>query len=305
VRGLAYLAALALLAAGCGGRQEAADLPLGRQVSARATLDPPVQLFAEPVLATVEVVADREHVDPALLRVETDFLPFDVQGSEREREDRGRFTVLRYRYLLRCLRIACIPEVLASAAGAAESGRGERRSVTLPAARVLLAGAAGEARVLTRASWPELVSVSRIKESDVPRFGYVFATSLRPLPEPDYRLSPTALAAGLLAGAATLLLLPAGLAVGWLRRRRPPPVVQQAPEPTPLERALLLVEWALERVDGADRRQALELLAVELEALERTDLAASARTLAWSREPPSPESALALARAVGEEVARG
>jgi hypothetical protein len=291
MRALGALAALVLLVAGCGGGEEAAgDLPLGKRVSAKGTFTPTVHLFAEPVVARVELVVDRDHVDPSRVEVETAFLPYDVKGRAREREDRGRFTVLRYEYLLRCLRIACIPEILSSAAGEAESGRGERRTFRLPAARVLYDDAEGETRTLTRAVFPELVSVSRIKESDVPSFGFVFKTSETPLPDPDYRVSPTLLGAGLLVGALALLALPAVLIVGRLRDRRPPPSVEE-PELTPLERAVRLVEWANARDNGTERREALEVLAVELEAEERPGLADSARALAWSPSAPAVEAA--------------
>jgi hypothetical protein len=291
MRALAPLAAIVLLVAGCGGGEEAAgDLPLGKRVSAKGTFTPTVHLFAEPVVARVELVVDRDHVDPDRVEVETAFLPYDVKGRASEREDRGRFTVLRYEYLLRCLRIACIPEILPSAAGEAESGRGERRTFRLPAARVLYDTPEGGTRTLTRAVFPELVSVSRIKESDVPSFGFVFKTSETPLPEPDYRVSPTVLGAGLLVGSLALLALPAVLIVGWLRGRRPPPPVEE-PELTPLERALRLVEWANARENGTERREALEVLAVELEAVERPALAESARELAWSPAAPSGEAA--------------
>jgi hypothetical protein len=284
-------ALLVLLAAGCAGADEEADLPLGREVSAKALFTPTVHLFAEPVVARLEVVVDRDHVDPAHVKPRTAFRPYDVKETAHSREDRGRFTLLRYEYVLRCLRVACIPEILSSAAGEAESGRGERRAFRLPAAEVLYDDPGAETRTLTKATWPELVSVSRIKESDVPRFGFVFKTSVTPLAEPDYRLSPTLLGVGLLAGALALLALPAALVAGWLQRRRPPPVVEEQPELTPLERALALVEWARAREDGAERRQALEVLAVELDVMERFDLAGSARSLAWSPASPSPEAA--------------
>jgi hypothetical protein len=290
MRCLAVLVTAVLLVAGCGGEEEAADLPIGKQISARGTFTPTVHLFAEPVVARVEIVVDRDLLDSARVRPETEFLPYDVKDTATSREDRGRFTVLRYEYLLRCLRIACIPEILSSAAGEAESGRGERRAFRLPAARVLYDDPEGETRTLTRATFPELVSVSRIKQSDVPSFGFVFKTSETPLPQPDYRVSPTVLGAGMLAGALALLALPAALVVGGLRRRRPPPPAEK-PELTPLERALRLVEWAKEWEDGTERREALEVLAVELEAVERPTLAESARALAWSPVSPSPEAA--------------
>jgi hypothetical protein len=292
------LVAVALLAAGCAGGEEAADLPLGRQLSATATVDPSVHLFAEPVVARVELVVDREHVDPDRLRLRARFLPYDVARATRARDDRDRFTVLRYEYVLRCLRIACIPEIVPSAAGEAETGRGERRVFDLPAAQVLYDDPDGEARTLTRAVWPQLVSVSRIKQSDVPSFGFVFKTSVAPVPEPDYRVPPMLLGAGLVAGALALLALPAALAVGWLRRRRPPPAVVEEEEVPALERALRLVEWARDRENGGERREALEVLAVELEAVESRELSVSARALAWSPVAPTPADADALVTSV-------
>jgi len=257
-----------------------------------------VHLFAEPVVARLEIVVDRDRLDPRRVEARTAFRPYDVIGTSRERDDRGRFTVLRHEYTLRCLRLACIPEVLASAAGEAESGRGERRTFVLPAVRVVYAEPGGKERLLRSAPWPPLVSVSRIKESDVPRFGYVFKTSVAPLPDPDYRISPAWLGIGLLAGAAALLALPLALVVRWWRRRQPPPVVTE-PELSPLERALRLVE----RAGGAERRQALELLACRLE--RRPPLAGAARALAWSPLPPSPADSAALVRAVrGDDAAQ-
>ena len=126
------LAALALLASGCAGGEEAADLPLGRQVTAQSSLAPTVHLFAEPVLARVDVVVDRDHLDPDRVRLQTKFLPYDVAATTTDRIDRGRFTELRYRRLLRCLR-----------------SRASRRSSRAPPARPR-PGAASGARSTSR-----------------------------------------------------------------------------------------------------------------------------------------------------------
>lgn len=294
----AVLAVTLVLAGGCAGDERTGDLPLGRQISATSTFAPTVHLFAEPVVARVDVVVDRHQLDPARIRLHTRFLPYDVKGFARGREDRGRLTHLRYEWTLRCLRLDCIPEILPSAAGEAETGRGERRSFALPPARVLYDDPEGKERTLTRSLWPELVSVSRIKQSDVPQFGNVFKASVTPLPEPDYRVSPALLGAGLLGAAVVLLALPVGLGIGWWRRRRPPPVLDEEPELSPLERALRLVEWAREREDGVERREALEALAVELDALGTVELAESARSLAWSPASPDPGGAGELVEAV-------
>lgn len=287
--------AAVLVLAGCGSEEESANGPIGKKIAASATLDPTVHVFAEPVTATVEVVVDREQVDPDRVRIETAFLPYDVEGERASSEQRGRLVVMRREYVLRCLRVACIPEILQSAAGEAETGRGERRAIRLPAARVLYEGDDGKTKVLQKAAWPEVVSVSRLKQSDVPRFDqFIFKVGVTPLAEPDYRISPTVLGLALLAAALLLLALPVVLVVRWLRARRPEPVVVEEPELTPLERALRLVEWANEQSNGAERREALEVLAVELEAEARIEVARSARKLAWSADSPSVEGATSL-----------
>jgi hypothetical protein len=292
-----------LVLAGCGGEQEAGqELPQGRQITATAGFDQGVHLFAEPVRARIEVVVDTEQLDPDRLELEQRFLPYDVVEQSASRQRRGQLEVIRQEYVLRCTRIACIPPVLASAAGEAETGRGERQTIRIRPTLVRYDDPDGEERVVARASWPEIVSVSRIRQSDVPRFGFVFKTSVTPLPEPDYRVSPAVVGGGLLAVALALLALPAALMVGWVRDRRPAtPVGKPERELTPLERALLLVEWAKEGEDGSERREALEVLAAELDLLERRELADSARTLAWSPASPTPAAAGDLVHTVREK----
>ena len=60
-----------------------------------------------------------------------------------------------------------------------------------------------------------------------------------------------------------------------------------APQLSPLERALALVEWASRRPSTDERREALEALAFELDA-EADQTARRARAQGWS--PPTPES---------------
>ena len=88
--------------------------------------------------------------------------------------------------------------------------------------------------------------------------------------------------------AAALLVLPATLLLRWWRERRRPPPPEPEPEPTPLERAIALVEWSLERENGAERRAALEALASELDVVEPNGLGDETRVAAWS--PPSPST---------------
>jgi hypothetical protein len=268
-------------------------------VTTTTTLEPSTHLFAEPVVARLDVIVDGETVDPDGVDVTTDFEPYEVLAEATSRDDFGDVTRLRHEYTLRCLLIACIPEVLQSAAGEAETGRGERTTIRLQPATVSYEDReSGETRT-RNAPWPALESVSRITASEVPSFGFVFEASATPLVEPTYRLPPAVLAGGLAALALALLALPVTLGVRWARSRRPPP-----PEPvaelTPLERALALVEWANGRENGRERREALEVLAVELDVLDLGELAFRARTLAWSPASPSADRAGELVRSVQE-----
>jgi len=289
---ICVLGALALIVAGCagGGGGDAAAPP--RTVTTKTTITPSTHLFAEPVVARLDVVVDGDAIDPDEVAVETDFEPYEVLRERRMTEDFGRLTRFRYEYTLRCLLIACIPEVLQSAAGEAETGRGERTTIRLPAATITYDDPEQSARSLS-VRWPPLESVSRITASGIPTFGFVFKTSVTPLAAPTYRVPPVLLATALLLGALALLALPAWLVVGWARSRRPPPSVEE-PELTPLERALALVEWANEHRNGTERREALEVLAVELEGVDSERLAGRARWLAWSPASPTSEAAAEL-----------
>lgn len=286
----------AVVAAGCAGGGESDEAAPARAVTTKSSLAPTTHLFAEPVIARLDVVVDGDALDAGLVEVETDFEPYEVLAETQAREDFGRLTRLRHEFTLRCLLIACIPEVLQSAAGEAETGRGERQTIRLPPATITYDDADEGERTLT-APWPPLESVSRITGSDIPSFGFVFKTSVTPLAAPTYRISPNVLAAALVLGALALLALPVSLAAGWARSRRPPPPAEQ-PVLTPLERALALVEWANGRRNGTERREALELLAVELEVVDSAELASRARELAWSPASPSPETAAALVASV-------
>lgn len=295
---LVAVALLAAVGAGCGGGGDASAPPPGRFVATSRSLTPNVHLFAEPVVARLDVVVDRRHLDPGRIRVRAEFLPYELISSvARSRRDFTRFTRLTFEYSLRCLELDCIPERNVSDLGEQESGRAERKAFRFKPARVLYDDPeAGKARQLRRVWWPPLESTSRINESDLftplysPQFQSQWRATVAPLPEPTYRVQPPVLAAGLVAAALALLALPAALVARRIRSRRPPPL-EPEPELPPLVRALQLVEWARAREDGEDRRKALELLAFELDAVGRDEPARAARRLAWSPALPSPEAA--------------
>jgi hypothetical protein len=304
---LGLLAALALLAPACGGdNEDTPAVPQGRFVATSRLLTPTTHLFGDTVSARVDVVVDRDHLDPGRVRLKAEFPPYQRVGEIAvERRDYDRYTRLRYDIKLRCLGIACLAgEVspgITPAGGTPDPRRGEKIYRFRPAHLYYDASGAEKPRHLKRIWWPRLEALTRISSSE-PGLTFAlntpFRTTISSLPGLTYRISPTLLGTALLLTASLLLILPAGFGWSWLRSRRRPAPVEEAPELTPLERALVLVEQTRESVDGEDRRKALEVLAVELDTSERADQAGEARALAWSPSEPSAEAAGELVRSV-------
>jgi hypothetical protein len=298
--GLVLAGALAFAAiAGCGGGAgEVAILPPGRAIETARSLDPTTHLFADPVTARLEVVVDRELLDPDRVGLRAHFEPYERVGSVKvARRDLGRYTRLRYEYTLRCLTAACIPVRFESILGEQEQGRPERRTFRLAPAQVRYEDPTGDfPDVLRSVSWPPLTAVSRLNEAQS-EAEFPFRANPASLPALSYRAAPPLVAGALLLAAIALLALPARRGLRWWRDRQAPAVEAAQVVLAPLERALLLVEWARER-DGAERRGALEVLAAELDRSGVREQAAQARVLAWSRTTPSSEAAEILVRRV-------
>jgi hypothetical protein len=288
----------ALLAAGCGGEDQAL-LPNGRALAFSRSFDSSLHLFGDSVIAQVELLVDRRLLDPDRLSLKTDFKPYELVGtSTLDRRDDGPYTRLRYRARLRCLTQECIPGVLASAAGAQESGRGERTTFRFAPARILYKEPkAQKPEQLLFVNWPALVSVSRINEVQAGA-AFPFRASTSPLPGLTARVSPVGLAIGLVLLALVLAVWPALLLVRWWRRRRPAPQPPVLAPTSPLESALALVEWSCGQPDGAHRREALERLAAVLSAGDANGLVADARALAWSAATPTADAAADVAQRV-------
>ncbi len=293
VRLVATIALLSLLAAGCGGGSEGNGPPPGRFIATSRALTPTAHLFADPVAVRIDLVLNHRRLNPDRVRLRVDFLPYRIVGGiSRSRQDFTRFTRLTYRLKLRCLTVQCVPSRLQSVLGSQE-GRGERRTFRFKPARVLYDDPNGSIRHLRRIWWPPLDAISRLSAENtaVPAIGSSpgaeFRATITPVLEPSYRMPASLLGGLLLTGAAALLVLPAGVVAREIRRRRPEP--EEEPELPPLERALLLVEWARDRGDAEEQREALEVLAFELDATGEAADAASVRAVAWSPEPPAPE----------------
>lgn len=298
---VSLVAAFAFVAVGCSvGADDELVLPDGRAIATGRSIAPTTHLFADPVAARLEIVVDRTLLDPERIDLEATFGPYEQVGeAELVRKDFRQYTRLRYEFTLRCLTLACVPEEVQAEVGPG-GARGEHRTFRLAPARILYDDPSGDLPpVLRSVAWPPLTSVSRLSVALV-QSEFPFRATPTALPAASYRVSPPLLAGALVLAALAFLVLPTRLGLRWWRRRHPPAVEEAEHERTPLERAILLVEWANERPDARDRRKALEQLADELEQGGETKLAEEAGALAWSRVAPSSEAASALIGRVRE-----
>jgi hypothetical protein len=290
-------AALVLAAAGCSGDGGEQAPPPGRALATSRELTPTAHLFGDVVHARLDVIVDRDKLDPDRVSAVLDFLPYRIQGGiARTRDDFSHFSRLRWEATLRCITIACVPSRLQSVLGGQE-GRGERRTYRFKPARVLYDGEdTTTAKSLRQVFWPPLDAISRLSpdEAQIPSYaslgpGGEFRATLAPVGAPSYRVPAWLLAAALLAAAAALLALPVTLVVRELRRRRPQPETEE--RLSPLEQALRRVEHVRDHGDAEEQREALEALAFELDGDGR---ASRVRALAWRPSAPQAEETTAL-----------
>ncbi|MDQ3876297.1 MAG: hypothetical protein M3322_12265 [Actinomycetota bacterium] len=263
----------------------------GDAISVQTSIAPPTHLFGDAVVATAEVVVKRDIVDPGSVRIARNFGRYQLAGEPMvTRRDGADLTELVFRFPLRCLRLGC---AYAPA----------KRSVVLPEATIsynLRNGQHGQAR----RPWVPLEAVSRLRPADIadPRW----RLDLRRPPTVTYRVNPGFLAAGLLAASCAFVLAAGVLAGLAVSRRRQRPAAEPAPvrAASPLTRALEALAAAGANSSPSERRQALELVAGEVEAAGHPDLADEAWRLAWSRTPPSREAVADLSRSLRLSLGR-
>lgn len=261
-------------------------------IAARGVVSPRIVLFGDTVQARVDLVLDRDRVDPDSVRVASAFSPWAVVGEPaRVRRDAGPITYLTTTYVLRCLTSPCVPPVQTS------------QVEFDPARATYAAPGAGDVPKSLRVDWPVVTVYSRVAAASFvgrAELATPWRVDVLTMPAVSYRSRPgVVLALLLLLG---LLLAAIGIAlayVAWPRRAPAPPPEPEAPPPpplSPLEQALALLEDAA-RTDGAeDRRRALELVAEVLdESGGDDDLARSARVLAWSENAPEVDETTGLA----------
>ena len=230
-------------------------------------------LFADPLRASVQVLVDRNRVDPNRIGFTTRFEPYVFVGGARvTRRDTGPVTQLVYSAELICLTNACLAK-----------RSGDSVSVRFPAAEVFYTPKSGGRRTL-QVAWPALTVGGRTSVADLAGADPFLQPSWRATTDPlavTYGTSPRLLR-GLLFAAAGLLFAVGLFALlrfaqtGRLRFR----VL------SPLERAVLLVERA--PGETPEKRKALELLSRELSHSGEPELALFARELAWGEPTPLP-----------------
>jgi hypothetical protein len=300
--------AAALLLAPAAGAQDA--LPGGRAIFATASISPDTHLFAEPVAARVDVVLDPAQLDPDRIQVRLGrFTPYELlEPVEEERTEAGELVRLRFTATLRCLDVRCLAPRYQTVLGEQEGGRPERYNFRFPAAEILYEEN-GRPQLLFRRAFPVLEVVSRINSAQLDAAdqpgaaGSGYTASLEP-PSATYRTSPESIAAVALGAAFLFLLFPATLAARYAHRRWK--ASRRPRQLSPLERALVLVEWTGRRADGEhERRKALEALADALELEGAGQLAEATRTYAWAEESPAPERAQEFAAQARTTVTGG
>ena len=294
---LVVAAASVALLAGCADDGGQAAPPPGRSLATSRALTPTAHLFGDFVQARLDVIVDRDDLDPDRVKASLDFLPYRIQnGVKRSREDFSHFTRLRWEATLRCITIACVPSRLQSVLGAQE-GRGERRTYRFKPTRVTYEDPkTGKVSRLRQVFWPPLDAISRLSPDaqEIPSYaslgpGGEFGATLAPVDEPTFRAPAWLLGGALLVAALALLALPITLIVREVRRRRPAP--QSGEQLSPLESALRRVERMRDHGDVEEQREALEALAFELDGDGR---AARVRALAWQHDAPAAADTTAL-----------
>ncbi len=278
---VARVLALCLLAlvAGCGGdSDEELSLPQGQAFAAKTSISPVTSAFGDPLTARLRLLVDRNEIDPESVRVLSFFQPFRDRTTI-ERVDDGNITALTYTTQLHCLTLSCTSP--------------DQRELTFQfGARVV-----SDVGPVLQVRWPEVSVVTRIPvqvgpaentgETPGGEWPPAWRASVS-LPQPSYRASPTLLV--WLLGGLGVLLLAASAGAGYLLLRRGR-LGKERPVAA-LDRALELLRNAR---NDEERREALEALALALEAELDAGLAEPARALAWSPVRPSESAAAELA----------
>ena len=290
-RALAASAAIALVFAA----PAAARLPVfnsgssvgeGVPLKAYATINPTVQLFGDEITAKIAIVADTKWVDPARLRVTTNFAPYEPTKAPAVLQSRiGRFAQVTWTWTLRCLTSPCVPR--------APPSDGAHVFRFHPARIEYLRPNLKPAYRIT-ASFPPIEAVSQVSPGVAAVLQKTnrlnWRLGLTPVAAPTYRLSPGTLFWLAIGVAGVLGLLALWLAWRWYLVVRPRRAHELPMDPgTTLERALAVLRYAHQHGDETLQRKAFERVAGELGVERADELTQIARELAWSQRTPEDE----------------
>ena len=258
----------------------------GAPLKAYATITPTVHLFGDSVTAKIAVVADTKWVDPARVRVNASFTPYEPTRSPAVlRYSVGRFAQVTYTWTLHCISSPCVPRVPPS---------DKFHVFRFHAARVEYIALTGKPQYGLNVSWPPIEVLSQVSPG-VAAFlrksnNLSWRIHITPVASPTYRMSPDLLFWLSLALAGALAAVAAVFARRWYFIVRPRSVETYTIDPgTTLERALAVLRHAHEQGDETLQRKAFERIAGELGIEAADELTRTARELAWSPRTPEDE----------------
>ena len=280
-------------------KQRSVNLSAGDPIRVAAAVSPRTPLFADTVTARIEIAADTHRVEPGSVRIASRFVPFRVVAAPvLERRTAPGAEFLSWSVTVSCVEDACRPRRIA-------------KRVTFAPATVTYSPRGGDADSSSvKVTWPPVLFYSRVDPDEIralnPLSQPPWRAELASLPAVSYRASPTLVAVLFYAAGGILLACGLVLLVPLTLRKMGAMPESRARVLGPVEQALELLE-TMPDGEGAveQRREALELVATELDRRGERDLELSARRLAWSVEPPELEDTSALAQSVRHVVAAG
>jgi hypothetical protein len=271
------------------------DEPAGERrtetIAVTASIRPSVHAFGDPVVATVEVVADPRLVKPKTIRVDTDFAPYELAGAPTvDRTTANGITHVVFRFPLRCLTEGCDAE-------------GDRGVAQFDAGFVRYRFVQGSGPGRDLIDWPPIQVASRVSDSELSDIRW--RASPTALPAVTTRFGPVGLAAALIGIALVLAGAAAWLGTRLWRVEREPET-EHVDLRSPLERAIDLVDSASRNgASPVESRRTLERLARELQTSGFGSLADDARELAWSGRTSTGDDVARLVRHATDAAGAG
>ena len=264
---IVLVAFLALLAVALLPSSQPAPELLHTPITVARSLSPTAALFGDQIEAEIVVYTDDRRIDPASVRVDTDFRPYEVVATKRDGSGRGNVSLLRTRITLSCLSPACLAP-----------REGSRVFQFRPLGVSYRQGEQGHT---LQGPWDPVRVHSRLGQSpqlvDAP-----------PDLENHVRVPPRVAQLVLALIAAALALLGATLVVTGLWPRFPYSL-RRWRRLTPLEQALAQLDAAAGIDDEGARRRVLDQLATRLNEHDLAALEHHSRALAWRQAAPEPE----------------